>query len=194
MKKTTLISLLLLYFVLYVNSAYSQCKSAKPESLNKLMKFHFDIPQPQNITFNTRPSSIYEIMLTYYGYCSFVKADGVPYFYLWTSNKKHKDHGPHDNLKDDPIYFYLKGNKVIESKCLMDYIGIEDQAISFYPLQVSDLELLASTPIDSIKVFCHPQIVAKNKKNIKPDTNTLKFSKHISEKMMGWASCLKGEF
>lgn len=158
------------------------------------MKHHFDFAQPQNITFTTRPSSIYEIMLTYYGYCAFVKADGVPYFYLWTSNKKHKEHASHDNLKDDPIYFYLKGNKVIESKCLIDYPGIEEQAISFYPLQASDLELLAISEIDSIKVTCHPQNAAKNMKNKKPETNTLRFSARISGKIQGWATCLKGEF
>lgn len=120
-------------------NGFAQCKSAKPESLNKLMKFQFEFDEPKNITFNTRPSSIYEIMLTYYGYCAFVKADGKAYFYLWTSNKKHKEHATHHNLKGDPIYFYLAGNKVIESKCLTDYNGIEDQAIAFYPLEPEDL-------------------------------------------------------
>lgn len=155
----------------------------------------FGITEPSNITFATKPSSIYEMPVPNgYGFkasASFVKASKYPYFFLWTN--KSRLGRLLDIKKGDNITFYLSGGSKIESACYSDYPGIKGQTISYYPLQKDNLVDLATISVDSILVQCHLQQAKKSKVSKAEDELLVlkSFSKRNVNLIKKWAQCLK---
>ncbi len=184
-----------LYFILQANQTNAQCKCGHIKWIYKMLKIRFEIKEPQPITYVTGPSSVYEIPFSFNAYCSFVKANNKPYFYLWTNNTNYKSYDKVDYQKGDPIKFYLAGGKVIESNCYSNYPGIKSQTISFYQLKKEDLDLLSTTSLDSLMVTNHFKSRSNGKENTDETQNTvLRFSKRNIDRFKNWSSCLRQQF
>lgn len=185
---------LLLLLTLLADQSVAQCKCGHIKWLYKMLKIKFEIKEPQPITYVTGPNSIYEIPFTFNAYCSFVKANNLPYFYLWTTNSRYKSYEKVDYHKGDSIKFYLSGGKVIESSCFSDYPGIKSQTISFYQLKKEDLDLLSTTSLDSLMVTNHPTGMSNGKESQVTTQNTvLRFSDRNIKRFKEWSNCLKQE-
>lgn len=175
------------------NDLHAQCTGNPKhiEWLHKMLRIQFPITNPSNITFTTKPTSIYEAPFAFIAFVSFVKAGNEPYFYLWTSKDHFKEST--DFKKGDKIIFYLANGSSIESTCEDDYSGIKGQTISFYKLQKSNLEDLSRTSVDSIFVQSHLRLTEKSDPEKIEDKPIVlrKFSKKNIELMKEWAVCLK---
>lgn len=186
----------MLFQCLISNNLNAQC-DGNPKHiqwLHKMLRIEFPKTTPDRISFTTKPTSIYEAPFAFIAFVSFVKAGNEPYFYLWTSKDHFKEST--DFKKGDKIVFHLSNGNKIESECLDDYPGIKGQTISFYKLQLKDLEDLSSTSLDSINIQSHLRLTEKSDPSKNEDKPIVlrKFSKKNVDLMKEWAACLRSRF
>ncbi|MEO8066460.1 MAG: hypothetical protein ABI599_02080 [Flavobacteriales bacterium] len=79
---------LLLLFNGLALHALGQCQPGNIGWLSKMLRIKHQFARPAQITYTTKPSSVYEIPFFLVVYSSFVKASGQGYFYLWMDHQK----------------------------------------------------------------------------------------------------------
>ena len=177
--------LLLVGFLSAQTVVKGQCDVGNIGWLSKMLRIKHTFSQPANITFTTKPSSVYEIPFFLVVYASFVKADGKPYFYVWLDHQRYE--APTDINQGDALRFYLTNGSTVSTSSLTNYPGIKGQSLGFYPLTGDDLTALSTTAVDSIAVTTHPKAASKA-----PTAEVmLRFSERNKRRIMDWSACLK---
>lgn len=165
--------------------ANGQCNPGNIGWLSKMLRIKHQFARPANITYTTKPSSVYEIPFHLVVYSSLVKAGGQPYFYLWMEHLRYDV--PLDIKEGAPLVFHLSNGTTLSTASLSHYPGIKGQSLAFYPLDDAALAGLTSTEVDSITVTAQPQGTAQEKVIV------LRFSERNKNRIKEWSGCLKNE-
>ncbi|MFZ1687131.1 MAG: hypothetical protein WAU70_06905 [Flavobacteriales bacterium] len=183
--KTLKVALLLAVLHAPALQANGQCNPGNIGWLSKMLRIKHQFTRPANITYTTKPSSVYEIPFHLVVYSSLVKAGGQPYFYLWMEHQQFEV--PLDIKEGAPLVFHLSNGSTLSAASLALYPGIKGQSLAFYPLDDTTLTGLASTEVDSITVTARPQGSAQEKVIV------LRFSERNKNRIKEWSGCLKNE-
>lgn len=183
--KRAFVSLFITAVFVHPADLQGQCAEGTIGWLSRMLKIKHSFSRPANITYTTKPSSIYEIPFFLVVYASFVKADGEPYFYVWMDHQRWQ--APTDIREGDPLTFHLAGGATVSSSSLADYPGIKGQSLGFYRLTAGDLGMLSTTATDSIAVNTHPPPGS----SAAATKVMLRLSDRNKKRIMEWAGCLK---